>query len=316
MKKKIAVTIGDANSIGAEVAIKALEFISSNENSFVLYANSDILKAYNLKLPKNIEIEDIAFDIKNLEIGKSTRFSGEFAYKTLETILTTYKEKNIGAIVTAPVSKEALNLAGYNFSGQTEILEKFLSSKSNHAEMFFLSKDMKVLLLTRHVKLKDVTKTITKEFFEEKILRLNEILKSQFKIQKPKIAICAINPHAGENGLLGKEENDILIPVISELNKRGLDLSNPIPADALFKKIGKYYLNNENQPYDCYVSMYHDQGLCAVKALTQENCVNMTAGLDIIRTSPAHGTAYDIAGKNIANPISMLNAIEVAQKYL
>ena len=211
-------------------------------------------------------------------------------------------------IVTAPTSKEAMHLAGHNFNGQTEVLENFLAHDGQKAEMLFVSKDFRVLLLTRHVALKDVE--ITKELLLAKVERLRSYFQKKLNINKPSFALCALNPHAGENGVIGKEEMDIFIPTVEMLRKRGINITNPMPADTLFVKGVQNYLKGEKMPYDCYIACYHDQGLIPIKAVVSEKTVNMTIGLDIIRTSPSHGTAFDIAGKNMANPESMIEAIK------
>ena len=312
MSKKIAVTIGDPNSIGAEIAVNAINSDIVKKNKIILFANEKILELYNLNLQDGVEIVNIDFDINKINVGHNDKFGGDFAYRTLEHILTNIDNYNLKSLVTAPVSKYALKLAGYNYSGQTEILQKFLGNGDKQAQMLFAANDFRILLLTRHLPLNNVASCLNVDLVINSIITLNNSLKKYYKIQNPKIAMCGLNPHAGENGMLGNEENNILIPAIDKLLKAGIDITIPIPADALFKTAGKYYLSNKNQPYDCYVSCYHDQGLCALKPLTQEKCVNTTIGLDILRTSPCHGTAFDIAGKNIANFESMIEALKNA----
>ena len=198
-----------------------------------------------------------------------------------------------------------MNLAGHKFKGQTEVLEKFLAHDGQKAEMLFVSKDFRVLLLTRHLPLKDVSKTLTKAVIIEKVERLRSYFQNKLNIPKPSFALCALNPHAGENGLLGDEEENIMLPAIEAVRNRGINITNPMPADTLFINGVQKYLNGEKLPYDCYIACYHDQGLIPIKSVASEKTVNMTIGLDIIRTSPSHGTAFDIAGKNLANPESM-----------
>ena len=201
-----------------------------------------------------------------------------------------------------------MHKAGHFFNGQTEVLEHFLAHDGQKAEMLFVAKDFRVLLLTRHVALKDIN--LTRELLLEKVERLRSYFQNKLNINKPSFALCALNPHASENGLLGNEENEIIIPVVESLRNRGINITNPMPADTLFVKGVQNYLKGEKMPYDCYVACYHDQGLIPIKAVASEKTVNMTIGLDIIRTSPSHGTAFDIAGKNIANPESMVEAIK------
>jgi 4-hydroxythreonine-4-phosphate dehydrogenase len=174
--------------------------------------------------------------------------------------------------------------------------------------MLFVANGFRVLLLTRHCALKDIK--LSKEMIITKISDLKDILEKNFKITKPKLALCSLNPHAGEDGILGREEIEIIKPAVEELIKLGINITNPLPADTLFINAGQAYFKNENPPYDCYIATYHDQGLIPIKTIAGDATVNMTIGLDIIRTSPGHGTAFDIAGKNIADEKGMISAIK------
>ena len=200
-------------------------------------------------------------------------------------------------------------MAGHKFNGQTEILQKYLAHENQLAEMLFIAKNFRVLLLTRHVALKDIN--LTKEIVIEKVLNLREFFKQHFKIENPKFALCGFNPHSGEDGILGTEEINILIPAVAELQEKGVNITNPLPADTLFVGASREYFDDVSQPeYDCYIANYHDQGLIPIKTVAGDKTVNMTIGLDIIRTSPGHGTAFDIAGKNIADETGMIEAIQ------
>lgn len=299
--KKIAITTGDVNGIGAEITLKALDRLKLPKENVVIISNRKIIET-------DYEVVEIPFDIADLEPGKVSAKSGEFSFQALKKACEMAKKGGIDAIVTAPVSKEALHLAGHKFNGQTEILEHFLAHDNQHAEMLFVAKDFRVLLLTRHLPLKEVT--LKKEEVVEKILRLDEFFKSKLKIQNPKYALCALNPHAGEGGILGSEEMEILIPAVDALKNKGINITYPLPADTLFiQGGGKCYLSGQPLPYDCYVACYHDQGLIPIKTVAADKTVNMTIGLDVIRTSPCHGTAFDIAGQNIASEESMIEAI-------
>ena len=308
MNKKIAITTGDFNGIGPEIIVKALNKLKLPVDSVVIIGSKKLLK----DLEQNYKVIEIPFDDSMLETGKETKEAGEFSYKCLIKACEMAKNNEIQAIVTAPVSKNALHLAGYHFSGQTEVIEKELANPllEEKAEMLFVADDFRVLLLTRHIALKDVK--ITKNLLLEKISRINRVLKDNFKIKNPKIALCALNPHAGENGILGNEEISDFEPALSLLRKSGIDISAPMPADTLFVKASKAYMAGDFQPYDVYCACYHDQGLIPIKSLAMDNTVNMTVGLSVVRTSPAHGTAYDIAGKNIADENSMICAIKQA----
>lgn len=303
---KIAITTGDINGIGGEITAKALDMLDVSADKFVIVTNEQSFRT-QYEISRDYEIINVPYQ-GEIEFGKITKESGEFAFNCLKKVC----ELAPKSIVTAPVSKEALHKAGHNFSGQTEVLEYFLAKGNQKAEMLFVSGDFRVLLLTRHYSLKDVSALITKDLIIEKVSRLNDVLNQKFRIDFPKLALCSLNPHAGENGILGEEENEIIIPAVEELRLRGIDITNPLPSDTLFINASKNYQNNIKLPYDCYVAMYHDQGLIPIKTVAASKTVNMTIGLDIIRTSPAHGTAFDIAGKNIANPTSMCEAIKTA----
>lgn len=328
--KKIAITTGDVNGIGAEITVKALNRLNLPKENVVLISNSDVL---GYKFNINYEIIEVPFSKNNLKPGQITAESGEFSFQCLKKACELAKAGEIDAIVTAPVSKEALHLAGHEFNGQTEILQHFLAKEWQHAEMLFVADYFRVLLLTRHVALKDVT--LNKNEIVKKISDLDKFFKAKFGIEAPNLALCAFNPHAGENGILGREEIEILQPAVNELRENGINITNPLPADTLFINAAKKYIDAkmrrcknahnevENtvhcspltaQYYDCYIACYHDQGLIPIKTVASEKTVNMTIGLDVIRTSPCHGTAFDIAGKNLASEESMIEAILQAIK--
>ena len=299
--EKIAITTGDPNGIGAEITIKALNKLDLPPEKFVIISNNNILNFYG-NLNKNYELLNIPYN-SEIKPGSATKEGGEFSFQSLKKVC----EIKPRAIVTAPVAKKALHLAGHIYNGQTEVLQKFLAHNNQHAEMLFVAGDFRVLLLTRHCALKDIN--LTKELVVEKILNLREFFKTQLNISNPKFALCGFNPHAGEDGILGKEEVEILNPAVEELREFGVNITNPLPADTLFVKAGKAYYSKNKMPYDCYIANYHDQGLIPIKTVAGDKTVNMTIGLDIIRTSPGHGTAFDIAGKNIADENGMISAI-------
>lgn len=290
---KIAITTGDPNGIGAEITIKALNKMDLPEDKIVLVSNKKIIDFYG-KLNNNYEVIEIPYEAE-IAPGKVTKEAGEFSFLSVKKAC----EINAKAIVTAPVAKNALYLAGHEFNGQTEILQKYLARDNQLAEMLFVAGNFRVLLLTRHVALKDII--LTKKMVVEKITNLQKFFENKLKIKEPKFALCGFNPHSGEDGILGREEIDILIPAVEELRKKGINITNPLPADTLFIKAEKY---------DCCIANYHDQGLIPIKTVAGDKTVNMTIGLDIIRTSPGHGTAFDIAGKNIADETGMIAAIK------
>ena len=301
---KIAILTGDPNGIGAEITIKALNVLNLPAGKIVIVSNQKILNAYG-KLNIPYEVIEVEYDGKIMP-GEISKEAGDFAFRALKTVCEIFPQ----FIVTAPTSKEAMYLAGHEFNGQTEVLENFLAHDGQKAEMLFVSKDFRVLLLTRHLPLKDVSKTITEDFLIDKVERLYSHFNKHLNINSPSFALCALNPHAGENGILGSEEQNIIIPAVEKLRKHGINITNPMPADTLFINAVHNYAKGDKLPYDCYIACYHDQGLIPIKSIASEKTVNMTIGLDIIRTSPSHGTAFDIAGKNIANPESMIEAIK------
>ncbi len=299
---KIAITTGDPNGIGAEITIKALNMLELPEDKIVLVSNKKIIDFYG-RLKRNYEIVEVPYDVE-IRAGKITEEAGEFSFQSLKKVCEMKPE----AIVTAPVAKKALHLAGHIFNGQTEVLQKFLSHDGQFAEMLFVAGDFRVLLLTRHCALKEIN--ITKELVEEKVLNLQKFFRTYFGIENPKFALCGFNPHSGEDGILGREEIEILIPAVKNLRAQGVNITEPLPADTLFVKAGRAFFNRQRCPYDCYIANYHDQGLIPIKTVAGDETVNMTIGLDIIRTSPGHGTAFDIAGKNIASEAGMISAIK------
>ncbi len=298
---KIAITTGDPNGIGAEITIKALNKLKDENAHIIIISNKKVLDFYG-KLDRNYEIIEIPY---NTEItpGKATAESGEFAYQCIMKAI----EIKPDAIVTAPIAKNALYMAGHKFNGHTEIFQKYLAHDGQKAEMLFIAKDFRVLLLTRHCALKDVI--LDKDTVIEKITKLQEFFNEKFGIAAPKFALCGFNPHSGEDGILGMEELEILNPAVKALRSKGINITYPLPADTLFIEAAKCYFSNKSLPYDCYIANYHDQGLIPIKTVAGDETVNMTIGLDIIRTSPGHGTAFDIAGKNLAREDGMISAI-------
>lgn len=316
--KKVVITYGDINGIGFEIMVKALNKLNLHSNEVMLVGAPEVFdfyrEKYNLTLINKYELAEVTVAPGALEIGAENLLSGEHCFRCLQKACELVNGNKVLNIVTAPVSKRALNLAGHNYSGQTEVIEHFLAKKDEKSEMLFVTGDFRMLLLTRHVPLGAVAASISKDMIIDKITRLNKVLQEKFEIKRPKIALLALNPHAGENGLLGTEEQKIIKPAIRALNEIGCDVVGPLVADAAFAEFGKYYFAGKHLPYDCYVSMYHDQGLIPVKLLASDLAVNTTIGLSSIRTSPSHGTAYNIAGKNEARYSSMIAAIQLALK--
>ena len=296
MKDKILITTGDPNGIGAEITVKALNKLDLPVSDAAIVSNKAVIDFYG-KLNKDYEIIEIPYEKNDILPGKVTAQAGEFSFQALKKAC----ELKGRAIVTAPVAKNALHLAGHNFNGQTEILQKYLAHDGQLAEMLFVAGNFRVLLLTRHCALKDVK--LTKDMVIEKVTNLREFFVEKLGIKEPKFALCGFNPHSGEDGILGTEEIEILRPAVEILRGRGIDITDPLPADTLF-------VNYFKDSYDCYIANYHDQGLIPIKTVAGSKTVNMTIGLDVIRTSPGHGTAFDIAGKNLADETGMVEALK------
>lgn len=328
--KKILITLGDIGGIGPEIVLKALN--SFNVKGIIVIGNGEAFykTAFELDLPmpQNIEIVDIPFDYSKIKIGEPTPESGKHSMASLVKACDLTKEGKARAIVTAPISKKSINMAGFNFTGQTEILKKYLkesrikrvldsfnqSNKSNGPEMLFVADNLRVMLLTRHIKIGEVSQNLKTDNILASILTLNNSLEKDFNVSNPKIALCALNPHGGENGILGLEEEYFLIPAINQLReKHSINIEGPFPSDTLWAKTAKSCLSGEKPYYDAYVACYHDQGLIPIKMLAMDTAVNVTINLPVIRTSPCHGTAYDIAGMNIADHRSMVEAIKLAE---
>lgn len=318
---RVGISVGDINGIGPEVIIKALNdsrllldctpiiYASTktmsyhkkmlNDNDFMYQSCKNATEAQNRKINiVNVWNEEIQF-----EIGKGTEISGKYAFESLEKATEDLASGKIDVLVTAPISKEAIGKAGFKFPGHTEYLADMAGQEE--ALMMMVSGALRVALVTSHLPLKDVPAALTKEKVVSKIKVLEASLKKDFGIQRPRIAVFGLNPHASENGKMGYEEADVIIPAIKEATSAGIFAAGPFPADGFFG-------SNARAQFDGVLAMYHDQGLAAFKALAFEDGVNFTAGLPIVRTSPDHGTAYDIAGQNTANPQSMRSAIYLA----
>ena len=321
MKKiKVGVSIGDLSGIGLEIIIKT--FKDSRMMDFctpIIFGSAQAASIHR----KALEMQNFNFhvihDIKDINHKKANLFSiwnkdlditigspsiksGELAFDSLKKATTALKNKNIDALVTAPINKSSIQKKITNFIGHTEFLE---GNFEGDALMIMASEKMKIAFVTSHIPLNEVKNKITINNVITKSEQLNTALTQDFGIRKPKIAILGLNPHAGENGLLGIEENEQITPAIKKLKEQNILAFGPYPADSFFTSKN---LTN----FDGILSMYHDQGLTAFKTLSFSNGVNFTAGLSIIRTSPVHGTAYEIAGQGIADEKSFREAVFMA----
>lgn len=315
-KVKLGISIGDLNGIGSEIVLKT--FDDSRMLDFctpVIFASTKVLtflkKQFNLSLNyQGIDDASKAIDGKinvvnvwkegvNINFGEEDPKIGEYAFKSLQAATNALKADEIDVLVTAPINKHSIQSADFNFPGHTDYLAKELEGESL---MFMITDTLKIGLLTDHVALKDIANTITPELIEKKLKIIQETLKQDFRIQKPKIAVLGINPHSGDNGVIGKEDEEILKPTLQKLRDKGDLVFGPFSADSFFGS--KNYVN-----FDAVVASYHDQGLIPFKTLSFGNGVNFTAGLSKVRTSPDHGTAFEIAGTNSANINSFKEAV-------
>lgn len=318
---RVGISIGDINGIGPEVVIKSLAdnrllldctpiiYASSKTISFHKKTlnepefNYQTCKTANEAINRKINIVNVWNEEVQFDLGKGTEASGKYAFLSLERATEDLAAGKIDVLVTAPISKEAIGKAGFKFPGHTEYLAHLAGKEE--ALMMMVSGSLRVALVTTHLPLKDVSGALTREKIVSKIKELDNSLRKDFGIQRPRIAVFGVNPHASENGKMGTEEAEIITPAINMAKNEDLLAFGPFPADGFFG-------SPVRSQYDAVLAMYHDQGLAAFKALAFEDGVNYTAGLPVVRTSPDHGTAFDIAGKNEANPQSMRSAIYLA----
>ena len=323
MKPTILITTGDFNGVGPEVSLKAAADPSVRRLCTpVLVGPLNVLEHVSQDVKLRAKLQKTRFPVLgvtgiavldvgdgiwgDVEYGKPTKASGKSAGVAIERAVEACVNGSAQAMVTAPASKEALAMAGYQFPGQTEMVA--LLSRSPQVAMMLVSKSMRIGLVTIHVSLREASQTITREKVVEKTAIVHGDLVRRYRIENPKLAILGLNPHAGEQGLMGSDEKELIGPAIEELKARGINVEGPFPADGFFGS--KRY-----RGYDAVMAMYHDQGLIPIKMESFGEAVNFSAGLTIIRTSPDHGTAYDIAGKGKARITSMLEAIKLAVQF-
>jgi 4-hydroxythreonine-4-phosphate dehydrogenase len=299
-KVRVGLTIGDPSGIGPAVTLKALNKLKNTPASFVLIGSGITKKIPGVKIIdlNNLKRRNFSFGQIKAEYGKA---SVEYLDKALELL----KNKEIDCLVTAPISKEAINKAGFRYGGHTEyFLEK---TRAKEVVMLLLNDRLKFSLVTRHISVGKVPQALTKEKLRNNILVTYRSLQKLFGIKKPRLVVCGLNPHASDNGVIGAEENRIIKPVLKKL-KGKLKIDGPLAADAAIAKAAE-------GNYDCVIAMYHDQALIPLKLTGKDSGVNMTLGLPFIRTSPLHGTAFDIAKTPaLADPASMIAAIKLAIK--
>jgi 4-hydroxythreonine-4-phosphate dehydrogenase len=324
MRPKFAITIGDPNGIGPEIVMKS--FMNSDfamDATPIVFADPDILQFYINLFTINLNLEIIS-NIENVQfksgivpcypitptsylpqIGQISPKAGLHAFEYIKKAIKFCNQNILNGIVTAPINKKAFKLAKVPYLDHTEILTKLTNSKNTMT--LFVTDNLKIFFYSRHIKFREISNALE----IDKILNTLAICIShlqQLGISNPQIALSALNPHAGEHGMFGKEEIEILEPAIKKAQKQNLNVSGPIPADSVF------HLAKEGQ-YDAVLSLYHDQGHIAAKTYDFYKTISITTGLPFIRTSVDHGTAMDIAGQGIANEISLVEAFNVAAKY-
>jgi 4-hydroxythreonine-4-phosphate dehydrogenase len=318
IKPRIGITLGDVNGIGPEVVIKALaDSRVLNMITPVVYGSTKAISFYKKQLniedlhysqvrtkgqlsPKTINVVNCWEETLEIVPGKGSQLAGKAALIALKTACEELKEGSIDALVTAPIDKSTIHSDEFPFAGHTEFLTQYFGAAESL--MFMVSDTLRIGLVTEHIPIKDVAATITREKIEAKLLIMERALKKDFGIGKPKIAVLGLNPHAGDNGLIGQEDETTIKPAVADSRNKGRLTYGPFPADGFFAS-GAY------TKYDAILAMYHDQGLLPFKTIAFEEGINFTAGLSIVRTSPDHGTAYSLAGKNQASELSMRMAI-------
>lgn len=320
-KIRVGITHGDINGVGYEVILKAFSDPTMLELCTPIIYGSPKVAAYHRKamdiqttfsiVNSRADIQDGRVNILNctedelkVELTKPTAEAGKAALSALEKALQDYREGVFDVLVTAPINKHTIQSDTFHFPGHTEYIEERVG-KGEKALMILLKNDFRVALVTGHIPVSEISRTLTKELIMEKMAIFHRSLKQDFGIDSPRIAVLSLNPHAGDEGLIGTEEQTVIIPAMQEMMAKGVLCFGPYPADG-FMGSGNY------AHFDGILAMYHDQGLAPFKALAMDEGVNFTAGLPIVRTSPAHGTAYDIAGQGIASEDSFRQAIYVA----
>jgi 4-hydroxythreonine-4-phosphate dehydrogenase len=317
----VGISIGDINGIGIEVILKTfkdkrmLEFCTP-----VLFGSTKVVsyhkKALNIETPihginsinqinhNKINLLNIWKEDVEIELGNATSSSGEYAAKSLESAVNQLKNKTIDVLLTAPINKETIQSETFNFPGHTEYLEDKLEGKSL---MILMTDELRIGLVTGHIPISKVAEAITPELIKDKVATMHSSLIEDFGISKPKIAVLGLNPHCGDKGVIGKEDDEVIQPTVSEIRETGKLVFGPYAADGFFG-------SETYKQFDGVLAMYHDQGLAPFKALSFGGGVNFTAGLSEIRTSPDHGTGFDIAGKNQASETSFTEALFTAIK--
>ncbi len=320
-KIRVGITQGDINGIGYEVIIKTLMDPRMDEMCTSIVYGSPKVAAYHRKAlnienfsfnqikdaseanPKRPNMVNCMDDNVRVELGKSTEYGGQGALLALQAAVADLKAGKIDVLVTAPINKANIQGKNFSFPGHTEYLANEFGVKD--VLMLMVSDTMRVGVVTGHIPIAEVSKNITAEAILTKLRLLNVTLIKDFAIRRPRIAVLGLNPHAGDHGVIGTEEETVIIPTLKQLSNEGIVAMGPYPADGFFG-------SDRFTRFDAILAMYHDQGLSPFKVINFDTGVNYTAGLPIVRTSPDHGTAYDLAGQNLANPNSFRQAVYLA----
>jgi 4-phospho-D-threonate 3-dehydrogenase / 4-phospho-D-erythronate 3-dehydrogenase len=315
-KIKVGISVGDLNGIGSEIILKTFEdsrmldfctpviFASAKTITFIkkkldIEISFQGVEEANQAIEGKINVVNVWKEHVSINFGKEDKEVGDFAFRSLEAATRALQNGEVDILVTAPINKHVIQSEKFNFPGHTDYLAKELGGESL---MFMITDDLKVGLLTDHVAVKDVAAAISPELIEKKINTVQQCLQQDFKISRPKIAVLGINPHSGDNGVIGKEDEEVMKPTLEKLRNKGKLVFGPYSADSFF---GSQNYKN----FDAIIAAYHDQGLIPFKTISFGNGVNFTAGLNKVRTSPDHGTAYEIAGKNEADINSFKEAV-------
>ncbi|MBN8587405.1 MAG: 4-hydroxythreonine-4-phosphate dehydrogenase PdxA [Rhodothermia bacterium] len=304
-KIMLALSAGDPNGIGPEVMLKALATLNLKEVDVVVLGHKAILEAHaqHFSLPMPAKVYNLPSVVPFIEWGKISKSAGELSMKAVEMAVDWCISGRADAMVTAPISKEAIGLAGYTIPGHTEFIADRIGAKD--LTMMLVCDELRIGLVTTHIPIAEVAKQVQPKAILDKVRIIHHSLINDFGISSPRIAVLGLNPHAGDGGMIGQEEETIIRPALLEARRQGFNVSDPYAADGFFA-------TRRWKDYDAVLAMYHDQGLIPFKTIAFERGVNFTAGLPLIRTSPDHGTAFNIAGHGIASPESMKDAIILA----
>ena len=317
-KINVGITIGDPNGIGIEIILKSLSnFSLFHECNFIIYASTGLIEKQKQhfqidtpslkKIDNEEDLSDTQINVKEVfsnsqfNFGSSDKELSAFGIVSLKEATKDIKDNKIDILVTAPINKDLSHSKSFKYTGHTDFFKHYFNT---NPLMLMISEELKIALLTDHIPIKDLSDALNKDLVKQKIKLLETCLLNDFKIKKPKIAVLAINPHAGDNGLIGNEDQSIITPAINSFKGTASSINGPFSADTFF-------VNENYRKYDGVIASYHDQGLIPFKTISFGKGVNFTAGLPVVRTSPDHGTGFDIAGKGIADHTSFTNAIKL-----